>query len=253
MKSKLINWFIGEYQHESHRVKELPSSLVIWGSNLVSSVGHTTFNKYISNSIKLNPYMLSVVVGVLLSDGWLNSNRKNVRLGLKQSLANFKYLWFVFTILSHITKSVPFLVSGVRLDKRLFGVQFNTRSLPCLTELHSKFYHNGVKIIPENIYDLLTPVTLAHWIMGDGAVGKSGLTICTESYTPQEVVRLMNVLKIKYDVDSTVHARGKSFRIYFGKASTVKIYNIVKPHMCDSMLYKIWKDTPRVKIEESEL
>jgi hypothetical protein len=37
-----------------------------------------------------------------------------------------------------------------------------------MTELHSLFYPNGIKIIPKDIYNMLTPVALAHLIMGDG-------------------------------------------------------------------------------------
>jgi hypothetical protein len=44
------------------------------------------------------------------------------------------------------------------------SLQFFTRSLPCITELYSLFYVNKVNGIPHNIYDLLTPVALAHII-----------------------------------------------------------------------------------------
>jgi len=73
--------------------------------------------------------------------------------------------------------------------------------MPCLTELHSLFYPDGVKIIPNNIYELLTPVALAHLIMGDGSAHKSGLYICTDSYHITDVVRLINVLIIKYRLE----------------------------------------------------
>jgi hypothetical protein len=54
--------------------------------------------------------------------------------------------------------------NGTRLGKQNIELQFFTRSLPCITELYSLFYVNGVKVIPQNIYELLTPVALAHWI-----------------------------------------------------------------------------------------
>jgi len=63
--------------------------------------------------------------------------------------------------------------------------------MPCLTELHSLFYPNGVKIVPQNIYELLTPIALAHLIMGDGSVERHGLIICTDSYSIEDVIRLM--------------------------------------------------------------
>jgi LAGLIDADG DNA endonuclease family len=85
----------------------------------------------------------------------------------------------VFSILSHYCSSGPNLVSGIRAGKRNYGLQFFTRALPCFTEIYSLFYPNGVKIVPENIYELLTPPALAHIIMGDGSAKTHGLTFCT--------------------------------------------------------------------------
>ena len=41
-----------------------------------------------------------------------------------------------------------------------------TRSMLCITELHNKFYVEKVKTIKPSIYNNLTPVGLAHWIIG---------------------------------------------------------------------------------------
>jgi hypothetical protein len=62
-----------------------------------------------------------------------------------------------------------------------------------------------VKVIPQNIYDLLTPAGLAHFIMGDGTREPGyGVILCTDSYTILDVVRLMNVLMIKYRLECTL-------------------------------------------------
>jgi hypothetical protein len=47
-------------------------------------------------------------------------------------------------------------------------VQFQTYSLPCFNELYSLFYLDGKKIVPLNIFDLMTPLSLAYWIADDG-------------------------------------------------------------------------------------
>ena len=51
---------------------------------------------------------------------------------------------------------------------------------------------------------MLTPVALAHLIMGDGSVRPQGLILCTDSYSLNDVVRLMNVLIIKYRLECTL-------------------------------------------------
>lgn len=45
-----------------------------------------------------------------------------------------------------------------------------------------------------NAIALLTPVALAHLIMGDGGVRNHGLVLCTNSFVTKDVVRLLNVL-----------------------------------------------------------
>jgi len=112
--------------------------------------------------------------------------------------------------------------------------------MPCMSELHYLFYPNGVKIIPKNIFELLTPIALAHMIMGDGSVKYYGLIICTDSYTVQDVVRLMNVLIIKYRLECNLRAHRKNqYRIYIKQGSMPSLFNIVSPYIHTSMLYKL--------------
>ena len=48
--------------------------------------------------VNLAPYQYSVIIGLILSDGWIDKSRKNARLGFKQSLAHSGYFFFVFNI-----------------------------------------------------------------------------------------------------------------------------------------------------------
>jgi hypothetical protein len=49
-----------------------------------------------------------------------------------------------------------------RTGKIYKSLYFRTLTLPCLNEYHNMFYKNKVKIIPENIDKLLTPIGLAY-------------------------------------------------------------------------------------------
>ena len=104
--------------------------------------------------------------------------------------------------MSHYCSSSPRYYTSIRAGTRLYALHLSTRSIPCLTKLHSLFYPNGIKIIPQNIFELLSPIALAHLIMGDGSVKKYGLILCTNSYSIQDVVLLMNVLIIRYILDN---------------------------------------------------
>jgi len=93
--------------------------------------------------VQLAPYQYSVIIGLLLSDGWLGFSskaNKNARLEFKKSLAHYQYVWFVFNILSHYCSSSLRLKTGIRAGNRFYGLQFCTRSMPCLTENRLKIY-----------------------------------------------------------------------------------------------------------------
>jgi len=99
-------------------------------------------------------------------------------------------------ILSHYCSRIPYLVQGIRKGNKYYGLEICTRTLPCFNELYDYFYNHKTKIIPDNIYELLTPVALAHWIMGDGAKLNKSIVLCTDSFSLREVIILMNVLKL---------------------------------------------------------
>jgi len=249
------NWIIGFCNAFTKGVKHFSTkrscsnnqlSLVVWGINLNSSLGNGRITNQENSMIKLPPYQKSIIIGLILSDGWLSfpAKRSNYpRLGFKQSLSHSTYVWFVFNILSPYCNTGPKLVSNVKVDKIHYALGLFTRSLTCFIELHSLFYLKGVKVIPQNIYDLLTPVALAHLIMGDGNALHHGLIICTNSYSIQDVVKLMNVLMIRYGLECTMTLKKQNqkveYMIYIRQNSMSLLRSIVKPYLCSSMLYKL--------------
>ena len=118
-----------------------------------------------------------------------------------------------------------------------YALSFTTRSLPCITELYDLFYPEGKKIIPHNIYDLLTWEALAHWIQGDGTYS-SGITIQTQSFTIKEIVLLINVLMIKFQLECSIHTQEKYKVIYIKSKSIKKNLHHLIPYIHPTMMYK---------------
>lgn len=109
--------------------------------------------------------------------------------------------------------------------------------MPSITMLHILFYSDGKKVIPQNIFEILTPAALAHVLVGDGSAQRHGLIICTESYSVQDVVRLINVFIIKYRLNCTILALARLHtptqpRIYISERSISLLQTIVRSHMC---------------------
>ena len=79
--------------------------------------------------------------------------------------------------------------------------------------------------------------------MKDGSVSRHGLLLCTNSYSVQDVVQLINVLIIRYRLECNLRLQKQNnqigYRIYIQQSSMASLLNIVSPYMYPSMLYKL--------------
>ncbi len=74
--------------------------------------------------------------------------------------------------------------------------------------------------------------------MDDGYNTKSGFYLCTESYTLDENLKLSNLLKNKFNLDSGVHKHSNGHRLYIFSTSKDKLLEIVKPYLIEHFFYK---------------
>jgi hypothetical protein len=113
-------------------------------------------------------------------------------------------------------------------------------ALPVFQSLRDCFYDNKVKNVPKNIFDLLTPVGLAFWIMDDDSKhGVGGLHLNTYGFSLSEVELLLTVLNQKFGLKSTIGRKNHQYRIYISKKSMDFLVELVHPYMHHSMLYKL--------------
>lgn len=108
---------------------------------------------------------------MLLSDGHIaqrSSKSGNARFTFSQSGKPEKREYFDFVL----SLMLPFYSIGYRpyiknwVDFRYntsyTSITLTTLTLPCFAELRALWYLNGIKIVPQNIIELLTPIALAH-------------------------------------------------------------------------------------------
>jgi hypothetical protein len=95
-------------------------------------------------------------------------------------------------------------------------------------------------MIPIDIFNMLTIQGLAHLISSDGSYASGGgMYLNVQCFTVIDVVRLMNVLIIKFDCVCTIHYQRGLPTIYISAASMRKITPLLVPHMVPSMMYKL--------------
>jgi len=214
-------------------------SVVPYGCNLGSTVGYTKFTHLERSLTRIPMDLRSVFIGIILSDAAVQKSNVggDARLQFKQKYSQLDYLYSVFFELSHYCSQSPSVYTTIIHKKKHYALTFTTRSLPCITDLYNLFYPEGKKIIPNNIYDLLTWRALVHWIEGDGTYS-SGITIQTQSFTIQEIVLLMNVLRIKFRLDCSIHVQGSYSVLYIKSKSIKQNLHHMLPYIQPSMLYK---------------
>jgi len=100
------------------------------------------------------------------------------------------------------------------------------------------------KVIPTNIEDLLTPLTLAIWIMDDGGKHPSGMILSTYCFSMKDMILLQKALHTKFDIETNVLLRKAGPIIYIPKSQLPKLSKIVAPyvkkHMAPGPIVKNW-------------
>jgi len=196
---------------------------------------------------------------LLLGDGHIQkrSLTGNSRFIYGQSSLRIQH----FNYFNHVLELFkPYLSKEFKLKTRSFvdkrtnnsysSVNFATLSLPCFNYYKNLFYNSdGLKIVPSNIQDLLTPRGLAYWIMDDGSIQNKGLHLNTYGFTNQDILNLKYFLPLRGEkmfgentLKCSIHKHKKGDRIYiWGESMDVIRHNINK-FMHKNMLYKINSD-----------
>ena len=215
--------------------------LVLWETNNNFSLNKIKIlKKFERNIIKISKFNKSIIIGLILSDGYIEKRKGwNPRIIFEQSIKNFEYIWYIFNKFNHFNSTYPKLRLIYIKNKIYHSILFKTRQLFCFNEIYNLFYSNNKKIIKEDLYHYIDYISIAHWIMGDGSKRKNGLILCTDNFTLKEIIILMNIFKIKFNIDSTIQKEKFYFRIYINKNNIDKIKPNIKPYFVKSMLYKI--------------
>jgi len=195
-------------------------------------------NTLSSSSLPLN--LQSVFIGLMLGDGSLyrSSPTSNVRFEM-----SFGQKYEAFALhLGELFKD--YMLNPVKslevkgLNKNYTNYRLKTRSLPIFVPYFNMFYKNNlcfckttgksqdlnklVKIIPQNIIELLDPVVLAYLIQTDGNFdkGRNRVRIYTNSYQKEDVKNLAIAINKKMGIYTGVlHDRNNQWILTIGANS----------------------------------
>ena len=180
-----------------------------------------------------------ILVGTLLGDGCLAKHGRFHRLFVKHTfsqrgLAELKreaFGDFVWMQLHQFDQRLG--------DHRYPCVQFVTRTSPAFSEWHQRFYEERRKVVPENVAEMLTPLSMAIWFMDDGGADYAGLTFQTHNFALEEVEHLVVTLAERFEVRATIRANKGRWIIYIPSSDVGSLRSVIERHMLPELRYKL--------------
>ena len=203
--------------------------------------------------VSLTQRQKEIIYGSLMGDAkrqhtkWLSS----VEFG--QCEAQKDYLMWKYLELANLV-SENSLSFYDQFDKRYGSLnksyRFYTMANSGVEEILIQFYKTGKKVITQEILDNLTELSLAVWFMDDGTSNffenrrnRTGwditpeVKLCTDSFSEEECNLIIEWLRGKWGINS--HYRQKRGRVIIDSVSVYDFFDLIRPHIIPSMMYKI--------------
>ena len=180
-----------------------------------------------------------IIFGSLLGDMCITKHVKTYR-GLEcHSIKQLHYIEYKHNLLKSLCGKLLDTTTIIK-NKTYYKKQFVLRPNLNLEKFYNMFYikENLKKDVPYNL-SLLTPRAIAFWFMDDGfhVTNKNNiLGFSTCSFSLEGLIRLQNYLKTTYNIDTIIR---KNFYLIVRTNSYQTLYNLIKPYIIPSMLYKL--------------
>ena len=215
-----------------------------------------TYQNRLSNEKPLSQEAKDIIVGSMLGDGHLT---KWGYFSEKHSPKQLEYLQWKASFFPHITTKTSWSYYE-EIDKRSGSVikshNFRTRTHSWLQEMEKLWYKNidkkRTKVVPNEITDWMNETVLAVWFMDDGKTdwcyrngkkewenAKPTSQICTDSFSENDLHKLIIILKLKFSLDTTINKRN---RLFFNTENAAKLLKIIKPLIHNNLLHKVSED-----------
>lgn len=214
---------------------------------------HAKRNFEMRKKVQLTRFQKELVWGTMLGDGHIAKHGRLARLMISHCKKQNELSKWLHEQLTPIS-----LELRNRIDPRtgFEYTEFNTITHIEFNVLRDVFYRNSVKIVPNEIEMWLTPPALAVWIMDDGSLNKGvNLRLQTDSFTLKENMRLLQAIKINFNVNGNVREytrnKKKYYFLSFNKRNTQIISDIVRDFVIPSMQYKIMNRSSTTTCEAS--
>lgn len=241
-------------QSKEYRVLELNSKgLTVEEISISTGFKQINIRGILSkHKVKVNRYkninesneLTQLILGSILGDGNLTkiqNGKIQSRLRISHCLEQEEYCRWKSEILknNNLLASVGY---SHTFDKRFKEpdytvIKFSSLSHPIFSKYRNIFYNNNKnKSINIEEFKKLDNLGLAIWYMDDGTKTKSSMILCTNSFSKEELILMIDLLKIKFNLDFTLQ---KNNQLYLRANSWKHFKSLVEQYIVSCMKYKI--------------
>ena len=206
--------------------------------------------RILKQELSLTEYQMQILIGHLLGDGCLEicGNSGKARLKIEQSIKQREFVEWLYGVFKDFTKTLPkeknYLSSNSKGYFRKNSIYFSTLSFKLFYEFHKMFYLNHKKIIPTEIENFLTPLSLAVWFMGDGSIKSkecNGRILNTHGFMKPDIQKVCHVLNEKFQLKSSIRRQKDGLQIYISAKSAQVLNDLIHPYILPYFYYKLPK------------
>lgn len=198
-----------------------------------------------SHDIPITKELEEVLVGTLLGDGYLNDiSKSKIKKRKDTAFLVFahckkqkKYCYHKYNLLKPLFDNEPKERVQIRKGKEHIAYYAISKSSLSLKKYRNIFYNNDTneKIIPKNIGNYFTPLSLALLYMDDGTLGRNSPNIALCNFSEESLNNLKDLL-YSWNIKCTID---KYHNLYISAESRETFFSLIKPYIIPSMRYKI--------------
>ncbi|OGK17103.1 hypothetical protein A2690_01055 [Candidatus Roizmanbacteria bacterium RIFCSPHIGHO2_01_FULL_39_12b] len=189
----------------------------------------------------VNDKEVELLAGCMLGDGYVS---KEGAVCIEHSDKQKEYLEWKYGQLQSLVSGKLRKVSRNRIGGTIsYSYRFKLKQY--FKPWRKMLYPEDRKSITQDFLMLLTPLSLAVWYMDDGCLKSNyQLVLCTDDFSEESIENLRKYLKQKWNIETRIKLkREPSYRTYqrltIGSYSLVRFFDLIRPHIAPSMLYKI--------------
>ena len=180
----------------------------------------------------LSSLQRELIVGSLLGDAYLMPTTSGFCFRVNHGIQQRDYVDWKFKMLAELVRTPP------RESGNCY--YFRTVTHPEFSHYREHFYSGDRKIVPLALLaEQLSELSLAVWLMDDGAVDRKQVRLNTQSFSFTENEALASLLRAKFGIEARLNQDKDRYRLRVSDASVQRLKDLVGPHLIPSMLYKL--------------